>query len=418
MMINQLHKKIVYLILNSPTHMKKTVTLIYGLLTIFIHACTMEGKQVEDSDSGIHVMAYYYAGWKQHDIEKLQLDKLTHIIYSFTEVIDNEMKFKNDSSALVLRNLVEQKRQYPQLKVMIACGGWGGSGGFSDMARSEENRKKFVDSAVRFIKEYELDGLDIDWEYPGLRGIGNPYIPEDKENFTALMRELREGMNKISEDLTLTFAAAGWEEFFNHVELKKVMQYADYINIMSYDLAGGGNSYTSHHTNLGWVKMEDLEGTPAGDKIKENGDLTKPFSAEKIIAYCMDHGAKAEQIVIGAAFYGKGWIGVPPENNGLYQLNRGQWPGIGNYSNIRENMEDKGGFVRHWDPVAKAPYLYNPADSIFITYEDTVSVRLKTEFAIENGLGGIMFWQLRGDTDKNGLLDAIHAERMRKQELK
>ncbi|MFC4872146.1 glycoside hydrolase family 18 protein [Negadavirga shengliensis] len=391
--------------------MKKYAPLISALLVVSIHACTTRASLPEDKE--LNVMAYYYAGWKQHDVEKLQLDKLTHIIYSFTEVIDNEMKFKNDSSALVLKNLLEQRERHPHLKVMIACGGWGGSGGFSDMARSEENRRKFVESAVRFLEEYQLDGLDIDWEYPGMKGIGNPFIPEDKENFTALMRELREGMDKLNDNLILTFAVAGWERFFDHVELDKVMPYADYMNIMSYDLAGGGDSYTSHHTNLGWVKMEDIEGTPAADKIRERGDLTKPFSAEKIIAYCMDKGIKAEQIVIGAAFYGKGWIGVPPDNNGLYQLNKGQWTGMGSYANLRQNFEDKGGFVRYWDPVAKAPYLYNPSDSIFISYEDTVSIRLKTDFALKNGLGGIMFWQLRGDTDKKGLLDAIYAEKMR-----
>jgi chitinase len=281
------------------------------------------------------------------------------------------------------------------------------------MARSAENRKKFVESVVRFIKENKLDGLDIDWEYPGMIGIGNPYIPEDKENFTSLMRELREAMNKICEDQILTFAVAGWEEFFNHVELDKVMQYATYMNIMSYDLAGGDDSFTSHHTNLGRVKMEDIEGTPAAVKIREEGDSTKPFSAEKIISYCIGKGVKSGQIVIGAAFYGKGWRGVPPENNGLYQLNRGQWRGSGRYSAIREKYEDKNGFVRHWDPIAMAPFLYNAKDSIFISYEDTVSIRLKTKYAANTGLGGIMFWSLGSDTDKDGLVDAIYAEKLR-----
>jgi chitinase len=391
--------------------MKKSVLLISILFAITFSSCSMKDKL--SSDKGVKVMAYYYPHWENFNPENLPLDKLTHIIFSFTEVIGNEMKFENDSSDIMLKMLVKQKKKHKNIKVMIACGGWGGSGGFSEMARSVENRKKFVESVVRFIKENKLDGLDIDWEYPGMIGIGNPYIPEDKENFTSLMRELREAMNKICEDQILTFAVAGWEEFFNHVELDKVMQYATYMNIMSYDLAGGDDSYTSHHTNLGWVKMEDIEGTPAATKIREEGDSTKPFSAEKIISFCIGKGVKSGQIVIGAAFYGKGWRGVPPENNGLYQLNRGQWRGSGRYSAIREKYEDKNGFVRHWDPIAKAPFLYNAKDSIFVSYEDTVSIRLKTKFAANTGLGGIMFWSLGGDTDKDGLLDAIYAEKMR-----
>jgi chitinase len=309
--------------------------------------------------------------------------------------------------------LVKQKKKYPHLKVMIACGGWGGSGGFSEMARSAGNRKKFVESTIRFISEFGLDGLDIDWEYPGLEGIGNPFIPEDKENFTSLMRELREAMDAIGKDQVLTFAAAGWEHYFDHIELDKVMPYVTYMNIMSYDLAGGNDPYTSHHTNLGWVRMDDIKDYPAANKIREEGDSTKPFSAEKIISFCMEKGVKPSQIVIGAAFYGKGWMGVSPQNNGLYQLARGPWKGQGRYSSIRENYEDKNGFIRFWDPVAKAPFLFNANDSIFITYEDTVSVRLKTEYAAKKGFAGIMFWQLGGDTDKDGLVNAIYAEKLR-----
>lgn len=74
-------------------------------------------------------------------------------------------------------------------------------------------------------------------------------------------------------------------------------------------------------------------------------------------------------------------------------------------------MEGKGGFERFWDDRAKAPYLYHSKDSIFITYEDTVSVRLKTQYAIENGLGGIMFWQLGSDASEDGLVDAIFREK-------
>jgi chitinase len=161
--------------------------------------------------------------------------------------------------------------------------------------------------------------------------------------------------------------------------------------------------------------MEDIKGTPAEKKIIEEGDFTRPYSAEKIISYCMNKGVKPGQIVIGAAFYGKGWIGVPPVNNGLYQLNKGPWKERNSYATIREKRENANGFIRHWDSTAKAPFLYNPTDSIFVTYEDTVSVRLKTEYVIKTRLGGIMFWQLGNDAPKDGLVDAIYATKMKLQ---
>ena len=63
---------------------------------------------------------------------------------------------------------VALKEKNPELKVMIAIGGWAEGGKkYSDMANSAESRSKFVKSAVAFIKEHNFDGLDYDWEYPG-----------------------------------------------------------------------------------------------------------------------------------------------------------------------------------------------------------------------------------------------------------
>jgi chitinase len=387
--------------------MKRNIILLIIILSVSSIAC----HRRKPDEKGGQVMAYYYTRWNNFHPETLPLEKLTHIIFSFTEVIDGEMKFPDDTLGLMLKRLVKKRKNHPNLKVMVACGGWTGSKGFSDMAMTDEGRKKFVESALKFIKEYDIDGLDIDWEYPGLPGDNNPYNAADKENFTKLMCELKTGMNNICDYLVLSWASSGWEMAYDFIELGKVMQCVNYINVMSYDLAGGGDPYTSHHTNLGLITMEDIPGTPAAVKMIEEGDLTKPFSTERIVNFLLDKGVNPAQIVIGSNFSGRAWQGVPPANNGLYQLNRGRARLRVSYSAIRESMEDKNGFVRYWDQAAKAPYLYNAKDSLFITYDDTLSVRLKTKYAAEKGLGGIMFWQLGADAPEDGLLDAIYAEK-------
>lgn len=385
--------------------MKALKNTFYSVITIILFS----GFVIPESDNPdqINVMGYYMAPRDNYQPEKLPLDKLTHIIFSFTEVIDNEMKFRNFASGDKLTLLVDQKKNHPHLKVMIACGGWGGSGGFSDMAATADNRKVFVESVIKFIEEYKLDGLDMDWEYPGMYGAGNPFRPEDRENFTYLMKELRKAMDATGKKLVLTFASAGWKKYYDYVDLDEVMKYADYMNVMTYDAVGGGTPYTAHHTNLGWVKPEHLKGTPAESIIEERDYKLDPRSAEKIINFCIDKGVDPKQIVIGGAFYGKGWKGVPSDNNGLYQSNTGPRRNV-SYSVIVEEYENKNGYVRYWDPIAKAPYLYNKEKKEFITYEDKKSIKLKTEYAIKNGLGGIMFWQLRSDAEKDGLLDAIY----------
>ncbi len=371
-------------------------------------------KALDIQENPFSIMAYYVAERDYHP-EQLPLEKLTHIIFSFTNVIDGEMKFKNKKSAEKLRLLVAQKKNHPHLKVMIACGGWGADG-FSDMAHTAENRTRFVNSAIAFIEAYQLDGLDIDWEYPGIPAAGTKHRKEDKQNFTLLMKALREKMNELDRPQTLTFAAAGWKRYYDNIEIREVMKYVDYINVMTYDQIGANSPYTGHHTALGLIRGEDIAKYPYGqfmesrkEAMAKRGYRWEPRSVEKIVSFCLEAGVKREQIVIGGAFYGRAWKGVFPDKNGLYQRNGGSYIGWSAYHQIREKYEGKNGFQRHWDPVAKAPFLFNAADSIFISYDDTASVGLKTKYALDQKLGGIMFWELSNDTkEENSLLDAIY----------
>lgn len=386
------------------------ISVIFCL--ILNYSCNKNTKQ-HVADDGIAVMAYYVPEREYHP-ERLPLDQLTHIIFSFTKVIDNEMGFNNDEYGGKLKQLVAQRKNHPSLKVMVACGGWG-SKGFSDMSYDPENRKKFVNSVVQFIKTYELDGLDVDWEYPCIPAAGTKARPEDKQNFTLLLKELREGLDTLEREQTLTFASAGWKAYYKNIEVEEVMKYADYMNIMTYDQISGGSPYTAHHTPLGWIKGKDLQDPLVSDFYEEMkkraanfGVEYEPGSAEMIIDYCISKGVKPEQLIIGAAFYGRSWQGVNPENNGLYQANKGA-SRTHTYKEINALLTNNKEYQKHWDSIAKAPYLYSLKDSIFITYDDTVSAGLKTKYAVKNKLGGIMFWQLSQDTkDESSLVNAIY----------
>ena len=386
------------------------LTIVLGLIS----SCNHQKKETP-KEHPIVVMGYYVPE-ADYRPDQLPLDQLTHIIFSFTNVIDGEMKFRNEESGEKLKALVAQRKKHPHIKIMIACGGWGADG-FSDMAHTPENRKKFVERAVAFNKAYELDGLDMDWEYPAIPAAGTGARPEDKQNFTLLMKELREGLNTLDRKQTLTFASAGWQRYYNNVELLEVMKHVDYMNIMTYDQVGGSSPFTGHHTPLGFITEADVKETFAWEYMNERREQLKergitsldPRSAERIVDYCLQQGVNPEQMVIGSAFYGRAWKGVPPTNNGLYQSNTGAHIGWSAYRQIRSEFEPDAQYKRYWDPIAKAPYLYNATDSIFISYDDTVSVRLKTEYARQKQLGGIMFWQLGNDTkDSNSLLKAMY----------
>lgn len=394
------------------------------ILILMVTSCKSEKKAEKDSEvektttqteeHPMQVMAYYVPE-ADYDAEKIPLEKLTHIIFSFSHVIDGKMAFRDEGHDEKLKQLVAQRAKHPKLKIMIACGGWG-SGNFSEMAATAEGRALFIESAMAFIKEYDLDGMDMDWEYPTSDEAGIGALPEDKPNFTALMKGLREALDKLDRPQTLSFASAGWKAYYDFIELEKVIPVIDYMNVMTYDQIGGNTPYAGHHTPLGWLKESDMEGYPAHDLVKETkkawakmGREWEPGSVENIIDYCIKRGVPKEKLVIGGAFYGRAYKGVPPQGNGLYQPNKGVFVHWLPYVDIREKFESKNGFTRHWDPVAKAPYLYSPTDSIYISYDDAESLALKVDYVRDQKIGGLMFWELGIDTkEDNGLMDAIH----------
>ncbi len=386
--------------------MKNQFLLFCALFMLF--ACNQSTEKQAEDDFAL--MAYYVPK-KTFPPDDLPLHQLTHIIFSFSKVIDGEMTFSNPVLDSLLHILADQRTEHPDLKVMIACGGWGADG-FSDMASTPENRERFIRSTVAFVQRYDLDGVDIDWEYPAIPAAGTGARPEDKENFTALMKELREALDQLDRPQTLTFASAGWAPYYDNIETQKVMQYADYMNIMTYDQIGGTSRVTGHHTALGFIEKSDLEGTPFLDTLLANRPDREPQSVERIVAFVQELGIDPDQLIIGGAFYGRAWKGVEPTNNGLYQKNQGAHTGWMDYGTIRADYENKNGYTRHWDFVAQAPYLYSPADSVFISYDDPESAAKKVAFAKKAGLGGIMFWQLSNDTrEEGGLLDAMYVSK-------
>lgn len=138
----------------------------------------------------------------------------------------------------------------------MAVGGWrheSGEGKFSAMVRTAENRKKFIQSSVVFLRKNGFDGFDLDWEYPAGRG-NSP--PEDKQRFTLLCEELlaafkKEALKTGKERLLLTAAVpAGFTTIDAGYEVDKLAKTLDWINLMAYDLHNNWERKTGHHTAM------------------------------------------------------------------------------------------------------------------------------------------------------------------------
>lgn len=365
-----------------------------SVLMILITSCSgIQSDKKNPAQPNRYIIGYVFPGNRILNSDEIAAEKLTHINYAFANIKDGKIieGFLKDAENFKVLNSL--KGRNPNLKILISVGGWTWSGNFSDMALSPESREVFIKSAVDFIKRYELDGLDLDWEYPGLPGNNNTYRAEDRENFVALLKESRLALDEAGGDkhYLLTIAAGASQSFIDANNMKEAATYLDFVNLMTYDYAGEWSNVTGHHANLY---------SSAYTESKNSADASVKMFAEA--------GVPKEKMVLGAAFYGRGWKEVPPsEHHGLGQPGKGPIGRRLHYNNIVTDILTDGNFSEHWDETAMAPYLYSAADSIFITYENPRSILEKCRYVNDHNLKGIMFWQYSGDHEGE-LLDALN----------
>lgn len=343
------------------------------------------------------VIGAYVFPHGQLDAAHIDAQHLTRIYYSFALIKDGTLVPTTPADLDNLSLLTALRGKNPKLQVLISVGGWMGGAGFSDAALTAESRTHFAQSAAAFVEKYNLDGLDVDWEYPGQAGAGNVFRPEDKQDFTLFLDELRHQFDaaghRMHRHLLLTIAAGGAQDFLVHTEMDKVSRIVDQVNLMTYDFCepDPSGTPTCHHTAL------------FTDPADPNHDSVDASVRDMISA-----GVPAEKIVIGAAFYGHAWTSVSPQNHGLYQPGKPAKDFRGAYDNIR-TLVDNRGYTRYWDAAAQAPWLYSETESTFISYDDPQSIGAKCAYVRKQQLGGIMFWSYFDDSTGELLGTINHA---------
>lgn len=330
------------------------------------------------------VAAYVFAQNNALQPGQIDASSLTRINYAFANIENGRMVTGFQKDAENFAFLESLKQQNPSLTVIVSVGGWLWSDKFSDVSLTSKTRKNFIQSAKEFIRKYGLDGLDIDWEYPGLPGSSQNFRSEDKQNFTKLVKELRKTFDgetaKTHKRFYLTIAAGASHEFLTHTEMAKVQRYLDTVNLMCYDYyEPGSDAITGNHA--------PLYTDPADPKKASSDASVQDF--EKA-------GVPAAKILLGLPFYGHMWGQVEDQNHGLFQPGKPVPNAYSQYSAIVASMLNHG-FVRYWDEKAAVPYLYNPEKQIFVSYEDPESIAAKGSYVLQHHLGGIMFWDYSGD---------------------
>ena len=384
-------------------HYSFYILLIFS--TILLSGCNTKQKSNPENQTVKTVKNYmlvaYVAGYREFDFSTIDVSGITHINYAFANIRDGKVVFDTVKIDGVLPNsgdideLNSLKKNKPDLKVLVSVGGWTWSGGFSDAALTEQSRSVFAKSCADFVKEYQLDGIDLDWEYPNQPGAGNTHRPEDVHNFTLMLKAVREQLDSMAASegkgnhYLLTIATGADDVYVKNTELGELHKYIDFLNIMTYDFYNGWHNVNGHHSNY----------LPSAQPEMDKNSVVNAVEMH------VNAGFPVEKINLGIPFYGRIWNGVKAESDKIL-FNTAETVGMGiDYRDFYQNI-NANGFTRYWDDTAKAPYLWNPAEKTFISYEDEESIKLKIEYLKQRGLGGVMFWEYSADVDKK-LLNAV-----------
>ena len=275
----------------------------------------------------------------------------------------------NSSYISLLKKVLKLKETNPNLKVLLMIGGWGeAADGFSMMARSEQGRADFCKSVKEKIDKYGLDGVDIDWEYPGGGPDSNAKSSNDAKNFNIVLKELREA---LGDTKIISYASSSSAKY---CDFKGALLYLDYVNVMTYDM--GDPPY--HNSTL------------------YKSEITRDRSCESSVEAHRQAGVPLNRQNLGVPFYGHG---ISPYKD---DVKYNEMEAIFNSTTTY-----KGKNIRYWDDKAKVPYLGDENGKMYLGYDDAESVAYKGKFAVEKKMLGVMVWEYRHDDKQHTLMRSL-----------
>ncbi|TFK75441.1 glycoside hydrolase [Pluteus cervinus] len=335
----------------------------------------------------------YFVNWgiygRKYPPSLIPTQDLTHILYAFADIdqssgevklsdawADQDIHYPGDSWNDVGTNLYGNfkaiynlKKANRHLKVLLSIGGWTYSPKFHPIVVNRQLRARFVESSVKLLEDYGLDGLDVDYEYPS--------NDEQARGYTQLLREMRLALDRHAQQkgpnchFLLTIAAPCGPQNYRKLHIEEMDDYLDFWNLMAYDFSGSWDQIANHQANV------------------HDG----PISASEAIYYYIDKGVSRSKIIMGVPLYGRSFMNTEGPGTPFSGIGPGSWEqGVYDY----RALPLPGSHIFR-DEKAMASWSYDYQKKEMVSYDNEEVGRWKGEWIREEGLGGSMFWELSGD---------------------
>ncbi|RDW85390.1 (trans)glycosidase-4 [Coleophoma crateriformis] len=354
--------------------------------------------------------AAYFANWdiygRNYQPQQLPAAELTHVIYAFANIqtdgtiylsdtyADLQKHYSTDSWNDVgnnvygcIKQLYILKKTHRQMKVLLSVGGWTYSTNFPAVAASASARAQFAATAVQFIQDLGLDGIDIDWEYPA--------SDTDAANFVLLLAAVRSALDAYAAQYApgfhflITIACPAGPQNYQLLHMSAMDAYLDAWHLMAYDYAGSWDTHSGHDANL---------------YPSTSNPISTPYNTQQAITAYLAGGVPASKLVMGIPLYGRAFEATTGLGQPFTGIGSGSWEnGVWDYKVL-----PLAGATVYTDTEAGATYSYDASKQELISFDTVAEALLKATYIAQNGLAGAMYWESSGDrTDSESLISTV-----------
>ncbi|CAH1795391.1 unnamed protein product [Owenia fusiformis] len=375
-------------------HLRKLVTIAIYILMVTTQGDSQDAQKNKKKVRPKYNCVCYYTNWSQYRPapwnflpENVDPMLCTHIAYAFADLEGNQLKQLQWNDETMYKRINNHKKINPFLKTLLSVGGANlDLTKMTAMMSTSSNRAEFVETSIKFLRTWQFDGLDLDFEFPGAHG--SP--PDDKYRFSLLVADLRKGFNAEAfqfarTPLLLTAAvAAGKDTIDNGYEIEKIAPHMDFINLMSYDFNGHWSNQTGHNAPLFPTKYDF--------------NLNRLLNVNWAANHWARNGMPRQKINVGMPGYGRTFTLKSKERLGLRSPVNGAGK-AGKYTKLDGFLSYfevcrllmRGG-SRFWSNEQRVPIAI--FEDQWVGYDDPESLMLKAQWVKRNRFGGVMIWAL------------------------